>query len=311
MFTDVGWNNNTAAVPRSVRTAETESRRGRRARHRTFAARVFSARFVLIPAPPSAVFVRFYGADGTLLGVDAGPAGYIDLDADRTPVFGEDVEAHTEALLPPTPDRADRLRTLACVNVTNSSGDSEFCDDESENGVVVMGACDGSDPVGGIVAAGVANVRLTLGSSAQFTVPARELPAAFGGRRAIGAPCRVREAAALDAAGQEVARTFVGTAPGGQPCAGEEEGNDRFSGHFVPVSRRAPSQSVRPAANRCSLPNKARHCAWRLDLRFFTAQVPPTDLCRPRRRAEPRRRHRRRSTQTVRGQMRAESSPTT
>ena len=70
-------------------TAETESRSGRRARYPTFAARGFSARFVLIPAPPSAVFVRFYGADGTLLGIDGGPAGYIDIGANRTPVFGD------------------------------------------------------------------------------------------------------------------------------------------------------------------------------------------------------------------------------
>ena len=125
MFPDVGSNNYAAAVPPSVRTAEPESRGGRRARHRTVAARGFSARFVLIPAPPSAEFVRFYGADGALLGVDAGPAGYIDLDANRTLVFGkpgEGVEAHTEPLLAPTPDQADRLRTLACADVANGFG---------------------------------------------------------------------------------------------------------------------------------------------------------------------------------------------
>jgi hypothetical protein len=239
MFPDVGYDNYAAAVPPSVRTAETESRRGRRARHRTFAARGFSARFVLIPAPPSAKFVRFYGADGALLGVDAGPAGYIDLDADRTPVFGEPGEA-VEALLAPTPDQADRLRTLACVDVTNRSGGGGFCDGESENGLAVMGACDGPDLVGGIVAASVASVRLPLGSGAEFTAPARELPAAFGGRRVIGARVpggeAVREAAALDAAGQVLARIAVGTAPGGQPCAGEDQGGDHFSGHFVPAS---------------------------------------------------------------------------
>jgi hypothetical protein len=248
MFPDVGWNNYAAAVPRSVRTAETESRRGRRARHRAFAPRGFSARFVLIPAPPSAVFVRFYGADGALLGVDGGPAGYIDLDADRTPVLGEpgeSVEARTEALLAPTPDQADRLRTLACVEVTNGSGGGGFCDAESENGLVVMGACDGPDLLGGIVAPAVASVRLTLGSGAEFTVPVRELPAAFGGRRVLGAPVpsgkAVREATALDGAGQVLARTVVGTAPGGQPCAGEDQGGDYFGGPLVLIS---PPQGV-------------------------------------------------------------------
>jgi hypothetical protein len=83
-------------------------------------------------------------------------------------------------------------------------------------------------------------VRLTLGSGAEFTVPARELPAAFGGRRVIAAPVpsgeAVRDAAALDTAGQDVARTSVGAAPGGQPCAGEDQGGDGFSGHLVPTS---------------------------------------------------------------------------
>jgi hypothetical protein len=291
MFPDVGWNNYAAAVPRSVRTAETESRRGRRARHRTFAARGFSARFVLIPAPPSAVFVRFYGADGTLLGVDPGPAGYIDLDADRTPILGEpgeDVQAHTEALLAPTPDQADRLRTLACVEVTNGSGGSGFCDDESENGLVVMGACDGPDLVGGIFAAGVASVRLILGSGAEFTVPARELPAAFGGRRAIGAPLpsgeAVREAAALDAAGQGLARTVVGTAPGGQPCPGEDQGNDRFSGHLVPASPPEGAVAVASSGGESLLVAEQGEtlCVALGELSARICPPPPVDSDRPR-----------------------------
>jgi hypothetical protein len=53
------------------------ARSGARNRYRTFAARGFSARFLLIPAPPSAVFVRFYGADDALLAMDGGPAGHI------------------------------------------------------------------------------------------------------------------------------------------------------------------------------------------------------------------------------------------
>jgi hypothetical protein len=104
MFPDVGFNDYAAAVAPSVRIAETESRRGRRERHRTFAAREFAARFVLIPAPPSAVFVRFYAADGTLLGVDGGPAGYIGFE-NETPLLGEPGEG-VEA----TPSRASPRR---------------------------------------------------------------------------------------------------------------------------------------------------------------------------------------------------------
>jgi hypothetical protein len=242
MFPDVGFNNYAAAVPPSVRTAETESRRGRRERHRTFAAPGFSTRFVLLPAPPSAVFVRFYGPSGTLLGVDAGPAGYITFDNETTVLGtpGQGVAAHTEPRLAPTPDDADRLRTLACIDVTNGSGGIDFCDDEAENGLGVRGACEKPDLVGAIVAAGVAGVRLTLGSGAQVTLPANELPTAFGGRRAIGAPVptreAVREAATLDAAGEVIARAAVGTAPGGQPCAGEGSGDTSFSDGFVPTS---------------------------------------------------------------------------
>ena len=110
MFPDIGFYNYVAAVPPSVRIAEVEDRGGRRERHRTFAARGFSARFVLIPAPPAAVFVRFYGADGTLLGVDGGQAGYISFD-NQTQVLGErdhGVNAHTEPLA-----RSDARRSRA------------------------------------------------------------------------------------------------------------------------------------------------------------------------------------------------------
>jgi hypothetical protein len=253
IFPDIGFDNYAVAVPASVRVAETEDRRGRKARHRTFAARGFSARFVLIPAPPKAVFVRFYGPDGTLLGIDGGPAGYIDFDHDLTQIYGErrdGVSAHTEPRIDPSPDQADRIRTLACVDVDNSSGGSGFCDSDSENGLVVMGSCDSPDLAGGIVAPGVTGVRLTLGTGAQVTLPAVDLPAAFGGRRAFGAPVpsgeAVRDAAALDAAGTEVARTTVGLAPGGQPCAGPDGGNDRFDGPLVPVSPPAGAVAVAP-----------------------------------------------------------------
>jgi hypothetical protein len=242
MFPDVGFNNYAAAVAPSVRTAETESRRGRRERHRTFAARGFSARFVLLPAPPSAVFVRFYGADGTLLGVDAGPAGYIGFD-DETPVFGEPgqgVDVHTEPRLAPMPGDAGRLRTLACVDGTNGNSGGVICDEEAENALVLLAACEGRDLVGAIVAAGVAGLRLTLGSGAEVHLPASELPAVFGARRVVAgqAPSgeAVREAAALDAAGEVIARAALGTPPGGQPCAGEDQAVAGFGGILVPAS---------------------------------------------------------------------------
>src|SRR4051812_34773267 len=98
-----------------------------------------------------------------------------------------------------------------------------------------MTDCNRPYVVGGIVAAGVASVRLTLGSGATVTVAAPELPAAFGGRRALGgqvpAGAAVRDAVALDASGLPVAGADVGLAPAGQ-CSG----NDGFSGNLVPVA---------------------------------------------------------------------------
>lgn len=206
MFPDIGFNNYVAAVPPSVRVAEVEGRSGRRERHRTFAARGFFSRFVLIPAPPVAVFVRFYGADGTLLGVDGGQAGYISFD-DKTQVFGDaarGVEAHTEPLLWPRPGDPGALRTIACVFATTSMGGSGFCDWNGDDGFVLLSECGLFDVAGGLVGAGVAGMRLTLGSGAQVTLAPRALPAPFGGRRAIASDLpageAVREAAALDAA---------------------------------------------------------------------------------------------------------------
>ncbi|MDA0160118.1 hypothetical protein OM076_07585 [Solirubrobacter ginsenosidimutans] len=254
MFPYIGFDNYAAAVPASVTTAETESRSGKRARHRTFAARGFAERFVLIPAPPSAMFVRFYGVDGTLLGIDGGPAGYIDLGANLTPVFGthdEGVEAHTELRLAPTPDQADRLRTLACVDVANRFGGGGICDLDSENGLQLLGECGAPDLVGGIVAAGVESVRLTLGSGGEVGIPAQELPAVFGGRRAIGATVppgeAVRTATALDAAGQGVAQILVGTEPGGRPCVGDDRGDVHFSGDLEPLAPPAGAVAVAAA----------------------------------------------------------------
>jgi hypothetical protein len=119
IFPDAFVDHYVAAVAPSVRTAETEDRKGRRARHRTFPGRGFGVRFVLIPAPPSPVFVRFYGIDGALLGMDAGMAGYITLEDNETRILGErgvrGVSAHTEPRIAPTPDQPDRIRTIACA----------------------------------------------------------------------------------------------------------------------------------------------------------------------------------------------------
>jgi hypothetical protein len=290
IFPDAGFSNYAAAVAPSVLTAETESRRGRRERHRTFSAGGFSARFVLIPAPPSAVFVRFYGADGTLLGVDGGPAGYISLD-NEAHVFGQpgrSVDVHTEPRLAPMPGDAGRLRTLACVDVTNGNSGGVTCDAQAENAVDLLAACDRPDLVGGIVAAGVAGLRLTLGSGAEVTLPASELPAVFGARRAVGAlvPAgeAVREAAALDAAGEVVARAALGTAPGGQPCAGEDQADSGFGGSLVPASA-PPGAAMVASAGGESLLAADQGETLCVGLGQLTARVcppPPVDSDRPR-----------------------------
>lgn len=291
VFPDVGYYNYAAAVAPSVRIAETENRRGRRERHPTVAARGFSARFVILPAPPRAVFVRFYGADGTLLGVDAGPAGYI-IDGDRTQVFGapgDGVVAYTQPWLAPTPDEADRLTTLACIEVTNGLSAGVSCDGEGESlPLVVVGECDGSDLAGGIVDGGVASVRFTLGSGAEVTLPAGELPAAFGGRRVLGAqlPSReaVREAAALDAAGEVVARAVVGTPPSGQPCAGEDQTHDGFNGSLAPASPPSGAVTVASAGGESLLAADRGEtlCAGLGELSARNCPPPPVDSDRPR-----------------------------
>jgi hypothetical protein len=55
IFPDTFVDHYVAAVAPSVRIAETEDRKGRRARYRTFPGRGFGVRFVLIPAPLSPV----------------------------------------------------------------------------------------------------------------------------------------------------------------------------------------------------------------------------------------------------------------
>jgi len=287
---DIGFNNYASAVPGTVHTAELESRNGQRTRHPTFAARGFSSRFVLLPAPPSAVFVRFYGADGALLGIDPGPAGYIDILANETSVFGTHeagVEAHTEAWLEPTPEQPDRLRTLVCVDVVNSSGGTGVCDRDSDNELVVLGSCDEPDLVGGVVAAGVVEVRLTLTSGEPHIVKTRELPVAFGGRRAVGAPVPrgkgVREAVALDALGQQVAGAAVGAAPG-QPCAGEDRGNDSFFGPLVPVAPPPGPVAVGLAGADALLvaDQGERLCVGLVELAADLCAPPPVDSDQPR-----------------------------
>jgi hypothetical protein len=288
---DIGFDNYASAVPGSVHTAELESRNGQRTRHPTFAARGFSSRFVLLPAPPSAVFVRFYGADGALLGIDPGPAGYIDIFANETSVFGTHeagVEAHTEAWLEPTPEQPDRLRTLACVDVVNSGGGTGVCDRDSDNQLVVMGSCDGPDLVGGVVAAGVVTVRLTLTSGETHIVPTRALPDAFGGRRAVGAPVPrgqgVREAVAFDALGQQVAGAAVGAPPGGQPCAGEDRGDDRWNGPLLPIAPPPGAVAVGAAGPDALLvaDQGERLCVGLVEVTADLCAPPPVDSDQPR-----------------------------
>ncbi|MDA0181256.1 hypothetical protein OJ997_13190 [Solirubrobacter phytolaccae] len=254
VFPDIPSNTYAVAVAPTVRRAEVEDAKGRRTMHRTFSARGFAARFVLIPRP-AALFVRLYGADGTLLSMDAGTIGYIEWHTDSVPVFGDrmaGVTAYTELRLQPSPDQADRVRTLACVDVVSSSGGSGMCDDDSEDALVIMGSCDGPGLVGGVFSPAVAGVRLELGSGATVQLPVSELPAPFGGRRTLGANVpageAVRAATAVDAAGRELSRVGVGLAPGGQPCAGEDRGDDRFMGRLVPVAPAPGAVAVAEAA---------------------------------------------------------------
>jgi hypothetical protein len=290
MFPDIGFNNYVAAVPPSVRVAEVESRSGRRERHRTFAARGFVSRFVLIPAPPVAVFVRFYGADGSLLGVDGGQAGYINFD-NETQVSGEPgsgVEAHTEPLLWPMPGDPGALRTIGCVFAETSLGGNGFCDWRADLGFVLLSECGAHDVAGALLTADVAALRLTLGSGAQVTLAPGALPAPFGGRRAAGSVLphgeAVREAVALDASGAVVARTAVGTPPGGQPCVGEDQGGDGFGGELVPVAPPSGAVAVARASGESLLvaDQDERLCAGLSSLRARVCPSPPADSDRPR-----------------------------
>jgi hypothetical protein len=224
-----------AAVPRSARFAETEAPDGGRQRRRTVAGRGFAARFVLLPAPPPAKFVRFFGRSGRLLGIDAGPIGYVDF-SDDTPVV-DGVTAGTETRLAPTPTDPDRLRTLACASLFTDRSGNETCDDGADNALVLLDDCDSPTLAGGVVAAGVAGVRLTLGTGAQVTLG----PTAFAGRQVFGGKLPVAEAVrtaeAVDSAGAVIARVAVGTPPGGQPCSIESD--DGFSGALVPTAKGA------------------------------------------------------------------------
>ena len=291
MFPDVGWETYVAAVPPSVRSAETESRSGRRERHRAFAARGFAARFIVAPAPPSAVFVRYLGRGGALLGVDGGPAGYISLDDNELLVLGEagrGVDAHTEPRLAPLPGDPGRLRTLACAGVFNRGGGTVLCDEQAENAIAVVGGCNEADVVGAIVAPGVAAVRLTLGTGAELTLPSAALPSAFGGRRTVAAfgPTgqAVRSAAALDATGRIVARTAVGTAPGPQPCPGEDGGDTGFAGDLAPAAPPPAAAAVATAGGETLLAADRGDtlCVGLGRLRARTCPPPPVDSDRPR-----------------------------
>ena len=299
MFPDIGFNNYVAAVPPSVRVAEVEDRSGRRERHRTLAARGFFARFVLIPAPPVAVFVRFYGADGALLGVDGGQAGYIGFD-NETQVLGErdrGVDAHTEPLLWPLPGDPGGLRTIGCIFANSGSGGTGFCDWLTEGGFALSSECRKPDIAAGLVGPGMTGVRLTLGSGAHVTLAPGALPAPFAGRRAIASELppgeAVREAAAIDAAGEVVGRAVVGTEPAGQPCVGEDQDGDSFGGPLVPVSPPPGAVTVASASGESLLvadQGERRLCAGLGRLRARVCPSPPADSDRPRlHRARPRR----------------------
>jgi hypothetical protein len=290
IFPDTFTYHYAAAVPPSVRIAEAEDRKGRRTRHRTFRARGFSARFVLIPSPPIPVFVRFHGARDTLLGMDAGSFGYITMEDDEARVFGEpghDVTVHTEPRIAPTPDQADRIRTLACADSTNGNAGSGWCTGDAENFVTVAPACDVPDLVSGIVSADVERVRLTLGTGGELDLESRDLPAAFGGRRVFAGPVpgreAIRAAAALDASGVVVARRTLGTAPGGQ-CPGEDQGNDNAGGDMRPTTAPLGAVPVATAAG-ASLVAADRDetlCVAFGALRARVCPPPPVDSDRPR-----------------------------
>jgi hypothetical protein len=290
IFPDVGWNDYAVAVPPSVRVAETESRAGRRERHRTSTARGFSARFVILPAPPAAVFVRYYGADGALLGMEGGPAGYISPDNQTRILGGPDdgVEVHTEPAIAPTPEDAGHLRTEGCLDFRNGNSGLGTCEHNGEDRFALLGECEQPDLAAGLVGPGVAAVRLTLGSGAEMRIETGELPAAFAGRRAaatfLPAGEAVREVAALDAGGAVVARSQVGTPPGGQPCPGEAQGTDSFGGPLVPVS--APSGAVAVASaggeSLVVADQGERLCSRLGRLRAEICPPPPADSDRPR-----------------------------
>lgn len=98
---------------------------------------------MVIAATPAPVFVRFHGADGALLAVDAGLAGYISFD-NETQVLGDEeagVQAHTEPLLAPAPGDRGRLITVACASVETGSGGGGFCDVDAGDGLAIGGEC--------------------------------------------------------------------------------------------------------------------------------------------------------------------------
>lgn len=291
IFPDTFVDHYVAAVARRVRTAETEDRKGRRARHRTFPGRGFGVRFVLIPAPPSPVFVRFYGIDGGLLGMDAGEAGYITLEDNETRVLGErgvrGVSAHTEPRIAPTPDQPDRIRTIACAQFSTGGIGGGWCTEFAENFVMTAPSCDEPDLVSGIVEAGVERVRLTLGSSATLEIPSQDLPTPFGAHRVFAGtvPDRaaIREAVALDAAGAVVARRELGTPPGGQ-CPGEDQGSDHDGGYMRPSTGPPGAVPVATAAGESLMAaDRGETLCVAFDaLRARVCPPPPVDSDRPR-----------------------------
>ena len=139
-----------------------------------------------------------------------------------------------------------------------------FCDEESENGLVVVGPA--ADPISSavIVAAGVTGVRLTLGSGdgahdrrARVAGRLQRAKRDRGTATALAKPCaRPRR---WTPPGQVVARAAVGIAPGGQPCAGVDRGGDGCRGGARAGLHRRPG--ARRGRCRCASPTRARRCA--------------------------------------------------
>ena len=200
---------------------------------------------------------------------------------------GDDVTVHTEPQIAPTPDQADRLRTLACADATNGNSGSGDCDEEAENVRHGARACNEPDLVAGSSpqASSACGSRWATGAMLDFA--SRELPPAFGGRRVFAGPVpgreAIRAAAALDASGAVVARRTLGTPPGGQ-CPGEDQGNDNAGGDMRPTAAPHGAVPVATAAGESLVAADRGEtlCVAFGALRARLCPPPPVDSDRPR-----------------------------